>query len=191
MNQEAAAPALREALEKINEWVCYASEEDVNAKPMAMQQIGVIARAALAARPADPVEPTSVEQSALIDEELAKRGWPANMKNASRAGWAACLRYLATPAEPTTLPSSRERWNAENPGELSFYTFDDDATPAEPPYSPLTIELAQRVQQAHEWGYRGLVGEGFIKDNAPLDLANYVLSLTPLTSGITCAAPEQ
>ena len=102
MNQEAAAPALREALEKINEWVCYASEEDVNAKPMAMQQIGVIARAALAARPADPVEPTSVEQSALIDEELAKRGWPANMKNASRAGWAACLRYLADPVEPLT-----------------------------------------------------------------------------------------
>jgi len=38
----------REALERIVEWVCYASEEDIHAKPMALQQIGVVARAALA-----------------------------------------------------------------------------------------------------------------------------------------------
>ena len=38
----------------------------------------------------------------------------------------------ADPVEPPTLPSSRERWNAENPGELSLHTFDDDDTPAEP-----------------------------------------------------------
>lgn len=44
----AAAPELLDALEKVNEWACFASEEDVSARLMALQQIGVLARAAIA-----------------------------------------------------------------------------------------------------------------------------------------------
>jgi hypothetical protein len=44
----AAAPDLLVALEKINEWACFATEEDVSAKLMALQQIGIHARAAIA-----------------------------------------------------------------------------------------------------------------------------------------------
>ena len=111
MTQEAAAPTLREALEKINDWVCYASEEDVNAKPMAMQQIGVIARAALAARPADPVEPSDAQIAAFLktndaywhetDQELPNKPgqWRnGNVKEATRVSLRAAL---ATPAEPS------------------------------------------------------------------------------------------
>lgn len=43
------ARALIAALERINEWCCYASEEDTSARLMALQQIGVAAREALAA----------------------------------------------------------------------------------------------------------------------------------------------
>jgi hypothetical protein len=43
-----AAPDLLSALEKINEWACFASEEDINARLMALQQIGMHARAAIA-----------------------------------------------------------------------------------------------------------------------------------------------
>ena len=43
------ARALIAALERIAEWACYASEEDTSAKPLALQQIGVTAREALAA----------------------------------------------------------------------------------------------------------------------------------------------
>jgi hypothetical protein len=44
----AAAPELLEALNKINDWACFASEEDISARLMALQQIGVHARAAIA-----------------------------------------------------------------------------------------------------------------------------------------------
>jgi hypothetical protein len=44
----AAAPELLEALNKINDWACFASEEDIAARLMALQQIGVHARAAIA-----------------------------------------------------------------------------------------------------------------------------------------------
>ena len=44
----AAAPNLLAALEKINEWCCYASEEATEARLMALQQIGIHARAAIA-----------------------------------------------------------------------------------------------------------------------------------------------
>lgn len=44
----AAAPDMLETLEKINEWCCYASEEDTSARLMALQQIGVLARDAIA-----------------------------------------------------------------------------------------------------------------------------------------------
>ncbi len=44
----AAAPDLYAALTKINEWACFASEEDVSARLMALQQIGLHARAAIA-----------------------------------------------------------------------------------------------------------------------------------------------
>ena len=39
--------AALDALEKINEWCCFASEEDASARLMALQQIGVLARDAL------------------------------------------------------------------------------------------------------------------------------------------------
>lgn len=37
------------ALEKINEWCCYASEEDTAARLLALQQVGLHARSAIAA----------------------------------------------------------------------------------------------------------------------------------------------
>jgi hypothetical protein len=39
---------LIEALNRINEWCCFATEEDVSARLMALQQIGQAARAAIA-----------------------------------------------------------------------------------------------------------------------------------------------
>ena len=45
----AEAEALRKALDRINEWCCYATEEDVSARLMALQQIGATARDAIAA----------------------------------------------------------------------------------------------------------------------------------------------
>jgi hypothetical protein len=44
----AAAPELLEALDRINQWCCYATEEDTAARLMALQQIGVHARNAIA-----------------------------------------------------------------------------------------------------------------------------------------------
>ena len=44
----ASAPDLLAALQQINDWCCYATEEDTAARLMAMQQIGVHARAAIA-----------------------------------------------------------------------------------------------------------------------------------------------
>jgi len=44
----AAAPNLLSAMEKINEWCCYASEENIDARLTALQQIGIHARAAIA-----------------------------------------------------------------------------------------------------------------------------------------------
>lgn len=44
----ASAPNLLIALEKINEWCCYASEKNADARLMALQQIGIHARAAIA-----------------------------------------------------------------------------------------------------------------------------------------------
>lgn len=43
----AAAPELLKALEQINDWCCFATEEDTAARLMALQQIGVHARAAI------------------------------------------------------------------------------------------------------------------------------------------------
>jgi len=44
----AAAPELLAALDKINEWCPYATKEDTAARLMALQQIGVLARDAMA-----------------------------------------------------------------------------------------------------------------------------------------------
>ena len=44
----AAAPDMLATLEQINEWCCFATEEDINARLMALQQIGVHARASIA-----------------------------------------------------------------------------------------------------------------------------------------------
>ena len=44
----AAAPNLLSAMEKINEWCCYASEENIDARLTALQQISIHARAAIA-----------------------------------------------------------------------------------------------------------------------------------------------
>lgn len=43
----AAAPDLLEALNRINEWCCFATEEDISARLMALQQIGQAAREAI------------------------------------------------------------------------------------------------------------------------------------------------
>lgn len=44
----AAAPDMLAALQRINEWCCYANEENIGAQALALQQIGVSARAAIA-----------------------------------------------------------------------------------------------------------------------------------------------
>jgi hypothetical protein len=46
---QAKCDALADALLQINEWTCYASEENIEARLMALQQIDLHARAALAA----------------------------------------------------------------------------------------------------------------------------------------------
>ena len=43
-----AAPELLAALQQINDWCCYATEEDVAARLLALQQIGQLARTAMA-----------------------------------------------------------------------------------------------------------------------------------------------
>ena len=43
-----AAHEMLAALQQINEWCCYSTEEDTAARLMALQQIGVHARAAIA-----------------------------------------------------------------------------------------------------------------------------------------------
>ena len=52
MYSSAALGRMKYALERINEWCCYATEEDVAARLLALQQIGLAAREALAT--ADP-----------------------------------------------------------------------------------------------------------------------------------------
>ena len=111
MTQEAAAPTLREAL--TDEWLADLFDKHVGDPtpryPWNRKDFYNFARAtALAARPADPVEPKQYG-GLMAFPPTAGKGY-------------------ATPAEP----SSRERWNVENPGELSLHTFDDDATPALP-----------------------------------------------------------
>ena len=55
-------------------------------------------RAILALRPA--VEPMTDEQrDAAIDAKLAEYGYPANTRNAARAGWYACLQALCITAK--------------------------------------------------------------------------------------------
>lgn len=47
--------------------------------------------------PAAHLRPGSPEVSAMIDSVLAEYGWPANPKNAARAGFVACQRLMAQP----------------------------------------------------------------------------------------------
>lgn len=66
-------------------------------------------RAMLAAAPTPPADPCNgPEASALIDNELAARGWPSNPKSAARAGWDAAMKRIATPAEVTRLAVERD-----------------------------------------------------------------------------------
>jgi hypothetical protein len=48
--------------------------------------------------------PGSPEASAMIDSLLNEYGWPANTKNAARAGFEAARRMLATPPQPQPQP---------------------------------------------------------------------------------------
>ncbi len=59
----AALGGMKAALERINEWCCYATEEDINARLLALQQIGQTAREALA----------SVDSAAWV--ELHRDAW--------------------------------------------------------------------------------------------------------------------
>ena len=145
MTQEAAAPTLREA--ERSKWhklgmdwaladACSGEGWDI------ARAFEAGARTALAARPADPVEPTLAELGIVYEKHddfhtfqiPAHPGVYVSSKDRAVAcgavlsSLAKIVELDATPAEP----SSRERWNAENPGELSLHTFDDDATPAEP-----------------------------------------------------------
>lgn len=45
------------------------------------------------------------------------------------------------------------------------------------PQRPLAQTLAERVMQAHEWGYRDPVVGGFVEDRLPFDLAEAVLAM--------------
>ena len=66
-----------------------------------------VAREFLAAAP-QPAErvpltvphPGSPEASAMIDSELAARGWPSNSKNAARAGYEACRKLIGADIKP-------------------------------------------------------------------------------------------
>jgi hypothetical protein len=59
----------------------------------------------IAAAPAAPAlpNPGSPEVSAMIDSVLAEYNWPANTKNAARAGYVAATRLMAAPAAPAPL----------------------------------------------------------------------------------------
>jgi hypothetical protein len=51
-----------------------------------------------------PANQTIMNQ--LLDEELANRGNPSNMKNAARAGWYAAMRYVNSRRNPTEEKTS-------------------------------------------------------------------------------------
>jgi hypothetical protein len=68
-------------------------------------------RAALATHPAPQraiPHPGSPEASAMIDSVLAEYGWPANTKNAARAGYVAAQRMLAAAPEASPQPVAQE-----------------------------------------------------------------------------------
>ena len=166
MTQEAAAPTLREASGSglDDEPMMFTSPYYNDAQKLEFARGAIRFRndvianlrtrlAALAARPADPVEPPHCQRHNMPQTRnphpmagdpslefgyeyqcipclvMSRRGWRERCYEAEKK---VAELERATPAEPTTLPSSRERWNAENPGELSLHTFDDDATPASP-----------------------------------------------------------
>jgi hypothetical protein len=53
------------------------------------------------AQPVALPHPGSPEASAMMDSVLAEYGWPANHKNAARAGYEAARRMLTAPTSPT------------------------------------------------------------------------------------------
>lgn len=72
--------------------------------------------AALAQRQQVP-HPGSPEASAMMDSVLAEYGWPANAKNAARAGFEAARRLLAAAPAITAAPSAQaELRMSECPG---------------------------------------------------------------------------
>ena len=63
-------------------------------------------RAIIALRPS--VEPMTPEQrDTAIDAKLAEYGYPANTRNAARAGWYACLQALGITAKADGDPNAK------------------------------------------------------------------------------------
>lgn len=62
-------------------------------------------RAKAEAAPRQAPRPGSPEASAMIDSVLAEYGWPANPKNAARAGYEAACRLLAARPAPDAVHS--------------------------------------------------------------------------------------
>ena len=148
MTQEAAAPTLREA-ELIDELraVARAYPEDVF----------------LPLDDEDKKHPLTIQRaSAAMGRHMA----PLLLRAA-----AALAARPADPVEPATLPSSRERWNAENPGELSLHTFDDDDTPAEPSVRADALRYQFLRHGADHWIFAAISDSARTLEGDELDAA--------------------
>lgn len=114
-------------------------------------------RAALAAVPqvqAILPNPGSPEASAMIDSLLAEYQYPANTKNAARAGYEAARRMLAASpvapqevkeGEPTHVRWERRRGYGDGCGNVNFGAF---------AWEPCTEGDAQRVTGLRSWQVR-------------------------------------
>lgn len=100
----------RSILKRVIAWnVMVALDPAVSSEAQALIDRGAAQAAPSAAAPSQLPHPGSPEASAMIDSLLAEYQWPANSKNAARAGYEAARRMLSAPAQPVQGMSDAEK----------------------------------------------------------------------------------